>query len=177
VAAAARGGGGGARGAEGGGPGQAERRDEERLARRYGAWYIPPAKWTVGMMSVVNEMASRRDGSWGREMVRVKRESEEHQAVIPGLFIGKTFKRDLAAGGFRVPHFLNGVTIADGGQPGRENGEGGEDVAATAVAGGEEGGGGTVAAGGSDVPAPASGLGETNGKPIVPPGVLTGAAG
>ncbi len=80
---------------------------------RYGAWYIPPKKWTVGMMEVLNDMATKQQGSWGVEMAAIRNKSEELQAEIPNLFIGKQFKRELTLKGDRVPHFLDAVALGE----------------------------------------------------------------
>lgn len=83
----------------------------EKEKQRYGAWYIKPSKWSVGMGKVMDELAARQQGSWGSEMAIMKEQSDRMQVHIPKLFIGKIFKRELMGKGKRVPHFLGGVEV------------------------------------------------------------------
>ncbi|GMH83324.1 hypothetical protein TrST_g4344 [Triparma strigata] len=85
----------------------------EKEKQRYGAWYIKPSKWSVGMGKVLDEMAARQQGSWGSEMAIMKEQSDELQLSIPKLFIGKIFKRELMNNGKRIPHFLADVQVTD----------------------------------------------------------------
>jgi len=78
---------------------------------RYGAWYIDPKKWTVGMYNVLNEMAAKQQGSWGVEMANIKAKADTLQNEIPKLFIGKAFTKDLSSKGARIPHFLSRVVV------------------------------------------------------------------
>jgi hypothetical protein len=82
---------------------------------RYGAWYINPEKWTVGMYNVLNEMAAKQQGSWGVEMASIKAKADDLQREIPRLFIGKAFTKDLVGKGCRLPHFLSRVVLEDDG--------------------------------------------------------------
>ena len=86
---------------------------EEKEKKRYGAWYIKPEKWSVGMGKVMSEMAAKQQGSWGVEMEAIKDKSEALQTEIPKLFIGKVFKQQLMKKGRRVPHFLTNVEVGD----------------------------------------------------------------
>ncbi|GMI27629.1 hypothetical protein TrCOL_g10920 [Triparma columacea] len=80
---------------------------------RYGAWYINPEKWSVGMYNVLNEMAAKQQGSWGVEMASIKAKADDLQKEIPKLFIGKAFTKDLVGKGRRLPHFLSRVVLED----------------------------------------------------------------
>ena len=95
-------------------------------AARYGAWYIPPEKWSVGMLDVLNEMAAKQQGSWGEEMAGIKSKSKELQERMPELFISKSFKRTLTLKGERVPHFLRGVPFVRNEREFKEEGLGQE---------------------------------------------------
>jgi hypothetical protein len=86
---------------------------------RYGAWYIPPDKWKVGMESIFEDMQKRKDGYYGMEMEALKQREQRFQQELPSLYITKQFKNYMRDNNLRTPGYLARIDEPDQRRRGR----------------------------------------------------------